>query len=161
MTANNLCNIILIYFAFALLGCSHTPNTENSSPIQRYNDYIAALSNETYVNLLKNYWVKSFVSEGLPLLMSDSEDNKLDRNSIIFSINFPKDMKSIIFKKMDKKNTSACVLVAGISEEDTPMIFNITYTMEQDGWLIKDVHATFLKQSESYPSQPDCSPVIP
>jgi len=161
MTTNNLHNIIWIFFTFTLFGCSHTPNEKNNSPIQKYNEYVDVLAKASYEGLLNEYWAQRVVAEGLPLLMNVSESNKLDRNSIILSINFPKDMKSIVFQKMKIENSSACVLVAGVSEEDTPMIFNITYTKEKHNWLIEEVHATFLRKSDSYPSQPDCSPIEP
>lgn len=150
-----------IFTIFFLFGCSHTTNKENNSPIHRYNEYVAVLSKESYENLLKKYWARSFASESLSLLLDKSEKNMLDRNSVIFSINFPKDMRSIVFQKKTVNNKTACVLVAGISEEKTPMTFNITYTMEDKNWLIQEVHATFLKESDSYPNKPDCSSVTP
>ncbi|MCF6211548.1 MAG: hypothetical protein L3J88_05310 [Gammaproteobacteria bacterium] len=111
--------------------------------------------------MLRKYWAKSFVSESLPLLLDGSEKAKLERNSVIFSINFPKDMTSMVFQKENVTNKSACVLVAGVSEENTPLIFNVAYTMENGQWLIKKVHGAFLRASDPYPSQPDCSPAAP
>ncbi len=150
-----------IFFVFALFGCSHAFNKESDSPIQKYNEYVGTLSKESYESILRKYWAKSFVSESLPLLLDGSENAKLERNSVIFSINFPKDMTSMVFQKENANNKSACVLVAGVSEENTPLIFNVAYTMENGQWLIKKVHGAFLRASESYPSQPDCSPAAP
>lgn len=151
----------IFFISFALFGCSHAFDKENDSPIQKYNEYVGALSKKSYEDILKEYWVESFVSESLPLLLDGSENAKLERNSVIFSINFPQDMTSMVFQKENVNNQSACVLVAGVSEENTPLIFNVAYTMENGRWLIKKVHGAFLRASDSYPSQPDCFPAAP
>ncbi len=151
----------LYFLVFALFGCAHAFDKESDSPMQKYNEYVGVLSTKPDENILKEYWTESFVSEALPLLLNKSENAKLERNSVIFSINFPQDMTSMAFQKENVNNKSACVLIAGVSEENTPLIFNVAYTMENGQWLIQKVHATFLKTSESYPEQADCSPIEP
>ncbi len=149
---------ILYFLVFAPFGCSHAFDKESDSPIQKYHEYVGALSKKSHEDILQEYWAESFVSESLPLLLDDSENAKFERNAVIFSINFPQDMTSMVFQKENVNDRSACVLVAGVSEENTPLIFNVAYTMENGRWLIKKVHGAFLGASDPYPSQPDCFP---
>ncbi|MCI0507323.1 MAG: hypothetical protein L0Z73_14600 [Gammaproteobacteria bacterium] len=150
-----LCNYPAIFFF--LISCANLSSTQaKSDPIAAYKDYINSLPKSSDTDLLNKYWSSARVTEGIDILADQSEENKLNRNAIIFSIRFPAEMKDILSTKQSIKDDTACVLVTGVTDESKKIVFNIPYILEKDIWKINEVFIKYLEDNQPVPTKPDC-----
>jgi hypothetical protein len=155
---------ILAYLAtfFFLISCANQSSAqEQEKPIAAYKKYINSLLNTSYEELLRNYWSRARIAEGIDILADKTEENKLNRNAVVFSIRFPIEMKDILSIKQSIKNDTACVLVTGMTDEAKNIVFNIPYILENGNWKINEVFIKYLEDDQTVPIKPDCNPEIP
>ncbi|NOX93296.1 MAG: hypothetical protein GXP18_12855 [Gammaproteobacteria bacterium] len=145
-----------------LIGCAtQLPVQKQDKPGDVYREYIGSLSNSSDEDLLVKYWSHARVAEGMDVLTDDSEDNKLNKNAIVFSIRFPNEMKNILSMEQNIKGNTACLLVTGATDTEKKLMINIPYLLEDNTWKINEVFIKYLEDDQPVPTKPDCTMEIP
>ncbi len=142
-------------------GCAIKTSVETHDPKSQYNEYLEALKKMPVEEYFSKYWSHSSVAEGMPIISNKAEKNTLQREAILFSINFPAEMKTINLIKQSVQNDSACLLVVGETGESKKITFNVPYLLENNHWLIKEVFIHYLEDDQPLPAEPNCTPEYP
>ncbi|MBZ9612626.1 hypothetical protein [Rheinheimera maricola] len=129
-----------------LLGCTATKPV---SLYQTYTDYSNQMNAENVEQLAPAY----FSSNLLPQSFSDTSVTQ-----------------QLLFKNMMAKPSQhqelvtgniGCLAVLGRDNEQQPLQFNLAYRVENDSWLIDQVHVVFLEQSIELQPITNCTELFP
>jgi len=148
-------------FLFLISCVTQLPVQKQDKPSDVYKEYISSLSNSSDEDLLMKYWSRARVAEGIDILADDSENNKRNKNAIIFSIRFSSEMNNILSMEQDIKGNTACLLVTGATDTEKKLIINIPYLLENNAWKINEVFVKYLEDNQLVPTKPNCTMGIP
>lgn len=140
----------------ALLGCAIAATAKGASPAAEYQRYARASAILEPKRLLEEYWAEEIAQKGVAVLNDDSPENTLRRNAILFSVDFPAQFTTVSRINEAVDGRVACVLVVGLTEEETVLAVNIPYRWENAGWRIIEANLRYLGASEEPPVNPAC-----
>lgn len=140
-----------------LSGCAiEQPQQDQNKLYNLYQQYLAAYPTSTDEELLKKYWSRETIAEGMAALADDSEKNKRKKKAIVFSIRFADEMKNALSSEQTIQDNTACLLVVGIGTDNKRVAFNIPYVRENNAWKMAPVLLTYIEDDQPIPKTPNC-----
>lgn len=150
-------HILIISLVVIVSGCTGDQIKLTETPLQKLEQYLKSKDNDSKY-LLRKYWAKKYVREGMAILSDGTPDNEINRNTINYLIRFGDLVNSVSHKKHSMSTDKACVLIIGKNKDNEVIHMNIPYIIENNSWLIGgEILIKYPGKTTPIPKKPNCS----
>ena len=138
-------HILLSFIAVLFVASCATTNNNLSVLFQAYSNYRESAHKDNIREVATNYFSQSLLGESY-------QTNPDAISQLLF-----KDYMATTDSYYEKiKASNGCLTINGYDEENAPLIFSLKYILNNERWLISEIHVVFIESTSDFSKGARC-----